>query len=543
MLYKFGKQVLRVNQLYYNGEILTMNNTNEIVEAILIKDQVIEAVGTYEELRLKADKMTAVEEINLQGKTLMPGIIDAHLHFVMYGVTKINIDCKSLKIKNLTQLYEAIQKRVLETEEGHWVRVNGFNELSMDEKCYPLKEDLDVISTKHPIMITRTCGHIGVVNSLGLLMANIDEQTPNPQGGEIEKDQTGKLTGRLLETAYMQLNEQATYTIEELEEAMQLAQQDFFKVGITSIHEAGTFNADSFRQLQLASHERRVKLRIYAMIGSLNNCYDFTTTMMKSGVVTGTGDAHFKIGPAKLFVDGSSTGPTIATREPYTSNQNDYGMFIYTEDELYEVLGDAHAKGYQITVHAQGDAAIERYLNVIERALKENPRPHRHRIEHAGITTPDLQEKMKALQIIPIPNPPFPYEFGESYEKNYGERIDYMYPVADFLQHQLIVAAGSDAPITTVNPWVGIHTAINRHTTLGQPFGIRQSISLMEALKIYTYNGAYASFEEHQKGSLESGKLADYIILNQAITKTNRDELKNIEVVQTVIGGEVVYKV
>lgn len=182
------------------------------------------------------------------------------------------------------------------------------------------------------------------------------------------------------------------------------------------------------------------------------------------------------------------------------------------------------------------------YLNVVERALNEAPRKdHRHRIEHAGISTPDLQQRIKELGMIPIPNPPFHYEFGESYIKNYGDRVNSMYPARDFIDQGIIAAAGSDSPITDYNPLLGIHTAVNRKTSNGVPVGENQAIEILEAIRMYTYNGAYASFEENIKGSIEPGKLADFVILNDSILHVEKSKIKDLQVDLTMIDGKVVY--
>lgn len=532
---------MKASMVFLNGEVITVDGQDSIQEALAISENRILAVGSNIEIKRFIGDTTQV--IDLEGKSLLPGIIDAHLHLIMYGTFQLNISCKEAEMDSIDAILSALKEKADCTPKGQWIRAWGFNENTVKEKRYPTLEELDAISTEHPINITRTCGHIGIVNSVALNLAGIDNTTPNPQGGVIEKDSLGKFTGRLIENAYMQLHEQATFTNEEINQAIQIAQQHFLEVGITSVHEAGTYTKDNFRSLQLASQNGDLKIRIYAIIASLNDCKQFTLNMMESGVVTGTGNEFFKVGPAKLFTDGSSTGPTVATREGYTSNPEDHGILYYTEDEIYEVLGKAHELGYQITVHAQGDQAIEMYLNVVERALKENPRAnHRHRIEHAGISSPDLQTRMKELKMIPIPNPPFPYEFGESYLTNYGERTDYMYPARDFIDQGIIAAAGSDSPVTTYNPFIGIHEAVNRVTAKGITFGEKQKVGVLEAIRLYTYNGAYASFEENIKGSLVPGKLADVIVLDRSIMKTPLQELKDIQVQLTVLDGEILFE-
>ncbi|MEH7610268.1 amidohydrolase [Gottfriedia acidiceleris] len=523
-----------------NGEVITVNSKNEVFEACLIEGNKIAAVGTTEEI--KNYITTSTEVIDLHGRSVLPGFIDAHMHLFLYGNTLMHLDCKNPTINSIEELKDKLADIVQNTKNGQIIRVFGFNELMVKEQRYPTIEELDELTQEHPIVITRTCGHIGIVNSTALKIAKIYSSTPNPKGGTIEKDHNGKFTGRLIENAFLEFNQNVTYSNEELFNALMKAQEQLFAYGITSVHDAGGFDENSFRIMQIASNNKQLKARVYALIGSLNDCENFTKNMLAAGVLTNTGNDFFKIGPAKLFTDGSSTGPTIATREPYTSDENNYGYLQYTEEELYSIFSPAHRNGYQITVHAQGDRAIEQYLSVIESVLNEFPRDdHRHRVEHLGVCPPDLQEKANALNVIPILNPSFPYEFGESYIRNYGERTNYMYAASDLLKQGIITAAGSDAPITTVNPLVGIYTAVTRLTRQNTAFGQQQKVSLMDAIRMYTYNGAYASFDEDSKGSIESGKLADLVILNTSILDCHGEDLLEVKVDSTILNGETVY--
>lgn len=527
--------------IFYNGEVITVDSNNSIVNSVAVKGKYVLKVGDYDSLQHLIGEKTKL--IDLKGRSLLPGFNDAHLHLVLYGVNQLAISCKSPEQTSVDSLLKTLKDKAKVTPPGRWIRAWGFNENSVTEQRYPTLEELDSVSTEHPILISRTCGHISVLNSTALKLANIDEQTPNPQGGVIEKDNNGKLTGRLIESASMQIANIATYTEDEFIEAIKIANQHFIEVGITSIGEAGTFSSESFRILQLASQKGLLQLRVYALLGSLNDSKDFSEKIISSGIVTGTGNEWFRLGPVKLFTDGSSTGPTIATREGYTSDSENHGILYYSEEEIYSVLGLAHKLGYQITVHAQGDKAIEMYLNVVERALKESPRHnHRHRIEHAGISTPDLQDRIKELGMIPIPNPPFHYEFGESYIRNYGDRVNYMYPARDFIDKKIIAAAGSDAPITDYNPLIGIHTAVNRNTKNGVDVGLNQAVGVLEAIKMYTWNGAYASFEEDIKGSIEPGKLADLVILDCSILSVDKTRIKDLKVDMTIVDGNIVFE-
>ncbi|MFB6804245.1 amidohydrolase [Peribacillus butanolivorans] len=531
---------MQADIVFINGEVITVDQKNKVVEAVAVKGNRISAVGSNREVKDFIGEETKV--IDLQGKTLLPGFIDAHIHLILYGVNQLAVSCKDEHIKSIEDLLNDLKEKASTIPKGEWIRAWGFNETVVKEKRYPTIAELDAISVEHPIIVSRTCSHISVVNSKALEIAKINENSENPTGGIIEKDKTGRFTGRLIETANMIMTEIASYTESELMKAVKIASEHFVAAGITSIHEAGAYGPESFRLLQHAVKSKDIRVRIYAMIGSLNNSHEFVNKMVEAGVVTGTGDERFKIGPAKMFTDGSSTGPTIATRETYSSDPDNFGILYYSEEEIYQVLGQAHKKGYQITVHAQGDRAIEMYLNCVEKALEDSPRKdHRHRIEHAGISSPDLQERMKNLELIPIPNPPFPYEFGDIYIQHYGNRVNHMYAVRDFIDNGIIAAGGSDAPVTDYNPLLGIHVAVNRRSQSGSEIGVAQSISVMEAIKLYTWNGAYASFEEDIKGSIEVGKLADFVVLTDSILKVNPLHIKDLQVESTIIDGEILY--
>ncbi|MCM3568612.1 amidohydrolase [Neobacillus mesonae] len=532
---------MKADVIFLNGEVITVDADQSVVEAVAVKENRIVYVGSNAGV---SDWVgTETDVIDLQGKTLLPGFIDSHLHLLLYGANQLGVSCKAKHIDSVGAILEDLRKKAKETPKGEWVRAWGFNENAVKEKRFPTIAELDAISEDHPIIITRTCNHISVVNSKALEMANINENTPNPNGGVIEKDSIGALTGKLIEAANMEMSEIASYSESELLKAAKIASDHFIQAGITSVHDAGANGSESFRILQQAIKNKDIRIRVYAIICSLNNSHEFVHKMINAGVVTGTGNERFKVGPAKLFTDGSSTGPTIATRDPYTSDSENSGILYYSEEEIYQVLGEAHKKGYQITVHAQGDKAIEMYLNCVERAIKEYPREdHRHRIEHAGISMPDLQDRIKNLGLIPIPNPPFPYEFGDTYLHNYGDRVNYMYAARDFIDRDIVAAAGSDAPVTDYHPLLGIHVAVNRKSQSGKEVGINQSISLMEAIRLYTWNGAYASFDEKIKGSIEVGKLADLIVLSESILKCKPDGIRDIKVEATMIDGELLYK-
>ncbi|MFD2682270.1 amidohydrolase [Bacillus seohaeanensis] len=533
---------MKADSVFINGEVVTVDQNNRVVEAVAIKENRIIAVGSNKEVEEYRTDETVV--IDLGGKALLPGFIDAHLHLTIYGTNLLGVSCVAPHIQSLQDIFADLRKKAQETPKGQWVRAWGFNETKLKENRFPTKEELDEISTDHPIVVIRTCNHTSIANSKALEIANFSESTPDPDGGIIERNQSGNLTGKLLENAHMQLFKYASYSKEELRKGMKLASDEFIQAGITSVHDAGAYGdgSQTLQIMQQAIKSNEINVRVYAIIGSLTNSHDFVHKMVEAGPITGLGDDWFKIGPAKLFTDGSSVGPTIATRQPYSHAQDDYGIIYYSQDELNRILGEAHKKGFQITAHAQGDRAIEMLLNCIEKALLEHPRiDHRHRIEHAGIASRDLQERMKKLGVVAIPNPVFMFANGDRYLEFYGERVKVMYPARDYADRGIIAAFGSDAPVSFLDPLLGIHAAVNRRSWKGQAVGENQCIDIMEAIRAYTWNGAYASFEEKSKGSIEVGKLADLVVLNDSILHVDKTKIKDVKVELTMVDGEVLY--
>lgn len=526
--------------LFLNGEVITVNNNDDVVEAVAVKGGKITAAGSNGDiLALKND---ASKVIDLEGKTLMPGFIDPHLHISMYGTNTISISCKSESVISLDDLMAKLREEVESTSRNHWIRAWGYNETLIEDGRFPTIEELDEVSRDHPIIITRTCGHISTVNSRALEIAGINDDTPDPDGGKIERDEEGKATGLLLENAHMEMFNIAAFSKEELSRAHEVASAHFSAKGITSIHDAGGYGLSNINALQTDSKNGVIKQRVYVMVGALYDAQSVVKHMVAAGIYTGLGDPKFRIGPVKLFLDGSSSGPTVWSREGYTSDPENHGIHYFSQEEVDDLFIPAHENGWQITAHAQGDAAIDMLLNTIEEANRVHPREDaRHRIEHAGIAAPDLIRRMKEQNVIPIPNPAFLYEYGESYVKNYGERADYMYPMGDYQRSGIPAAIASDSPVTDYDPMRGLHAAVTRESNAGNVIGEDKRVSLLEAIRMYTLNGAYASFEEDIKGSLEPGKVADLIILDRSIMNCDTAALPEVQVEYTMIDGEVVY--
>ncbi|WP_221566545.1 amidohydrolase [Alkalihalobacillus sp. TS-13] len=530
---------MKATKAFFNGEVITVDAQFSVHEAVAVYENHILSVGTNEKILAITDEDTEI--IDLGGRSLLPGFIDAHAHLELYGTNRLGVNGKD--VKDIKELQTRLKNAAESTPSGEWIRGWGYNQNNLAEGRHLTRWDLDEVSTENPIIVVRTCGHISCVNSKALELAGIDAVLEDPPGGKYVRED-GELTGLLLEAAHMEMFLLANYSETEILKGLELASQDYLAAGITSIHDAGGYGPDHIRHLQNAVQLKKVKQRVYALYGSLKDSPDMVEKGLASGMVTGLGDEWFKIGPAKVFIDGSSSGPTAKTREPYTSDPEDSGILYLNQHDLDTILGKANEKGWQITAHAIGDQAVEMMVEAIDTSLENHPHSdHRHRIEHAGMTPPDLVEKMKALEIVPIPNPAFVYEFGDGYINDYGERVHTMFPLKSFVENKIPFAIGSDSPITTYNPLYGIHAAVNRQSKTGNPVGDTEKITVQEAIKAYTWYGAFASYEDHIKGSIEVGKLADFVVLDESILECEAGRLKDLNVDMTVLDGEIlVYK-
>jgi predicted amidohydrolase YtcJ len=280
------------------------------------------------------------------------------------------------------------------------------------------------------------------------------------------------------------------------------------------------------------------------MIFSFVDNVQFVNSYIDAGVYTGLGDDRFKLGPLKLMIDGSSSGPTAATLEPYASNPESRGIMSMEQDVIDDIVARAHRRGWQLTCHAVGDRAITSILDAMEKANLAHPRRgHRHRIEHCAMMNGELMSRLKNLGVVPIPQPVFLYEFGDGYVVNYGrDRAERMFPCAAFLKNGIIAAGSSDCPITWSNPFLNMYMAVNRRTQSGQVINPDECVSAADALRMFTINGARAEFSEAQKGSIEVGKLADLTVLSEDLFALPKEKIKDVRADMTMIGGEIVFK-
>ena len=527
-----------------NGKVLTVNQTNDIVEAVAIRGDKILAVGSNADVDAYLGESTRV--IDAAGKTVLPGFIDAHIHVGVFGLLDHGvIDVAYPKVKNIADIQALIRADAAKKKPGEWIKLNGYDHNKLEEKRHPTKEDLDAAAPNNPVQLTRCCAHMGVYNTLALEKAGVksaDQYAPD----EVVLNEDGSLHGLLKETAHMDTSTKVEYSNEELVNGYANADQLLPSLGVTSAHDAGAYGAVSTRALQDACLSGAVKTRINAMIFDMfgkQSGIKYIDSFLATGIHSGCGNEHFRVGPVKIMLDGSSSGPSSAVIDGYTHEPDNHGIQVWTQEEADEMVMKAHLAGYQMTAHAVGDKAVTIMVNAIEKALAACPRPnHRHRIEHCGITNPELIERIAKLGIVPISNPAFISINASDYNRYYGSRVDYMFAMKSYLDKGIITAIGSDAPITYPNPMNSLFGALNRMDQKTRDLcGEKQKVNVLEAVRMFTYNGAYASFEENIKGSLEPGKLADVVVLDQDLLTYPVEKVQDVKVRYTLVGGEVAY--
>ena len=526
----------KADLILYNADIITVNPNQPSAEAIAISGDKIIGVGSNEDIMNLSSAYT--KKINVGGKIITPGFIDAHSHPAGAGRSHLrNVDCD---LRSIEEIKNAIFERSKKTPKGEWISGFKYDDTKTKEKRYINNIDLDEVSPDHPVIIFHRGGHTAYVNSLALKIAGIDEETPDPKGGNIERDlETGNLNGRLLETATYLVEKfiPNQFTRSDYQAGVKLISEMLSKSGITSVTDAGT-SVKSLQSFEDSYNSGELKTRVYCMIRG----YAFDE-VNDSGKKTGFGDEWVKIGALKLVCDGSISERTARLSEPYIGRPDYYGIIINNEDEIFDQAIKAHLNDWQIAVHANGDVGIDITLKVFERLQKEKKRiDPRFRIEHCTIINKSLVQRIKELEVIPNPFSTYVYFHGEKMKEYGKERLENMFAVRSFLDAGIPVTQTSDYPPGPFEPMMAIQSSVTRTDYTGEVWGPSQKISVEEAIKVATINGAYASYEENIKGSIEIGKLADLTILGQDPRETDPMRIIDIPVERTMVGGKWVYE-
>lgn len=532
--------------LLYNGQIITVNKNDDIEEAILFEEDKILFVGSTKDAMKLADADT--QQQDLCGCAVVPGFIDCHIHMAVAEAEIHNqVDVsKKAGVISAADLLDKVSKAAEKIKPNDWIIGSGYSHEGLEERRHVSLEELDKAAPNNPVFIIHTSGHMSVANTKALEFAA--KRGLDLKMDEVLKDRDGKPTGVLQETAHFIMLEKSPVLPddEELVQGIEKFCTRLVKKGILGVHDAGGFGTATFRTLQKAKESGVLNCRTNAMLWTLfgkNAQIDTARTAIKSGFYSGFGDDMLKIGPIKIMTDGSAVGGTCATSKPLM-HLDDVTPATFTQSELDEIFVEGHRCGFQLTAHAVGDVAIEMVLNAYERAMREYPRKDcRHRIEHCFLCPPKLIDRIKALGVIPVPNPGFISVWGGVFEKYYGDRIEDVIPLKSFEDKGIITPFGSDAMvIEEFEPLFGIAAAMERRDLkTDRVLGEKQKISFLRGLRCYTYFGAYASFEEDKKGSLEAGKLADVVVLSDSVLDKLPWEIRKIKVQRAYLGGQLLF--
>ncbi|MCA9878234.1 MAG: amidohydrolase [Thermomicrobiales bacterium] len=524
-----------------NGAVITMDDARPGAEAVAIIGNRIARVGANADLREEIGPATPV--IDLSGRTLLPGFNDNHTHPIYYGLGLSQIDARPATQPTLAGLLAAFRAAATEPtgSRGDWLLGRGYDDTRLDVLRHPTRHDLDAVTGGRPAWLVRTCGHLGVANSAALQLAGVSRVTPDPQGGEIARDAHGEPTGLLAETAMSLVSRHIPrVTRAGMKDALRAAGARFHAYGITSVGEASIRTSDEFAAYEELVAEGELPVRVFTMM-LIDDTLDALAGL---GMRTGWGNDWLRIGPAKFFQDGSGGGRTAAMFDEYVNDPGNRGITIYTQEELDDGFGRAHDAGFQLAAHAIGDRAITMILDAYEAALTRAPKAdHRFRIEHCGMCTPEIIDRLARLQVIAVPQPNFIYELGDSYIRNFTpEQLALTYPGRTWHDHGIPTIGSSDVPVVDCNVLVNLRSAVTRLTATGQRMGPEQGVTIEEALRMFTRNGAYGSFEEHAKGTITPGKLADLVVLSGDPRAIPAEDLPTLSVDMTVVDGKVVYE-
>lgn len=512
-------------------------------EALAISGDKVLAAGTRADIEALAGPAT--RRIELAGRLAIPGINDAHMHLLPYGTTMTEVDLRPSAVSTMDELLNSIAEKARSLRPGEWVLARGYNDSKLAEKRHPHRRELDAAAPDNPVYAVRTCGHAAVVNTRALELAGIGPDTPSPFGGLIERHDN-ELTGLLAETAREPvIDVLPELTHDDLVTAIRRGGEDLLSYGITSVMEAAIGIRNGWAEMAAyrdAHRTGQLPVRVYGCLMG-DKTRSILDQALSEGLVTGAGDDMFRIGPVKIFTDGSAGALTAAMTTPYLGT-HDKGLLCLSDEECEALVMKTHGHGYQMAIHAIGDAAIAQVITAYDKALAAMPAPgRRHRIEHCGWLSREQIAEMQRLELIPAPQPSFIYYFGDRYNEVLGEeRSDFCYPMRAFIEAGLHPSASTDCPVTEINPFPVIYSMVTRKTDRGTVIGGGQSMSLAEALHAYTYEAAYGAHDEERKGRLIPGQYADVAILSRDLFEGAPEEILETVCDVTIRGGEVVYE-
>src|SRR5262245_2329222 len=518
----------------HNGACFTVDDRQPRARAVAIAGGRFLAVGSDEDVLNLAT--AATRKVDLGGRTVLPGFIDAHSHPAAAGYSHLKrVDCD---LRSIDAIVKALAARAAKTKPGDWVLGFKYDDTKTAEGRPLRREDLDAVSTAHPVLVEHRGGHTAYVNSKAYAVAGVTDKTPDPPGGRFDHDAQGRLSGRAAEAATRAFEEHipSDLTRDERLAGVRLISEMMSRTGVTSVHDAFGTPAD-LSAYQDARDAGTLRLRVYCSLGAQH-----FPRMLAAGVRTGLGDEWVRVGFLKGVCDGSISERTARLREPYVGRPDDRGILVNGEEKLYETFRPAHEADWQIGIHANGDEGIDTVLRLYERLQRERPRRDpRFRLEHCTVVDDALVARIKALGAIPTPFSTYVYYHGEKMREYGKERLERMFALRSFLDAGVRATQASDYPPGPFEPMMALQSEVTRTDMKGTAWGPKQRISVEEAIRVGTLNGAYASYEETLKGSIEAGKLADLVVLGRDPFTEDPKRLVDIPIERTMVGGTWVF--
>lgn len=526
------------DMIVYNGAIYMLNGQNNSVEALAVREDKIVALGTNDEI-LQSYKSGLT--IDLDGRTVIPGLTDAHGHLLGLGLSMMTIDL--VGTKSTEEIGELVRRHAGKVRPGEWIQGRGWDQNHWPDREFPDHKILDRGAPENPVYLTRVDGHASWVNRYALEHSGITHATPDPDGGRIIRDPDGNPTGVLIDAAMRLVADNIPEpAISRKQRALNLAINECLSFGITTVHDMGmnlpTINL--YREM-IASGE--TVLRLYSTIDGVGDTWEH---FLQKGRIVGSSRNMLTVRAIKLYSDGALGSRGASMIEPYNDDPVNDGLLLLSEEEIYSTTVQALENGFQVCTHAIGDRANRVVLNAYERALRRVPgHNHRLRIEHVQVLHPDDFIRFHESGIIPSMQPIHCTSDMSWVVDRLGiERARYAYAWRSLIDQGTVIAGGSDFPVEPVNPLLGLFAAETRQDEHFNPkdgWFPEQRLRRDEAFRMFTSWAAYASFEDEIKGTLEPGKLADFVIYPQDVMTIHVNELRAVRPDLTILGGKIVF--
>jgi predicted amidohydrolase YtcJ len=525
--------------IYRNGRIYTNDPASPWAAAMLVRGEEILAVGDDDEVNALAD--TGAKVVDLEKQFVMPGFNDAHVHIGSAGEDWLAVRLNG--VKTVPELQKRLAEGVTQHKEGEWITGRGWDHTFWPDKKFPNRQQLDEVSSKNPVLLTHISGHVAVANSLALQLAGITKSSPNPSGGEIERDATGEATGMLKEGAAMSLvySKIPPPSPEQRRRGIELALADIAQHGVTSVQDNSAW--EDFLTYRAIKNDGKLTVRITewlpfpAPLAKLEQ-------MRRDG---GTTDPWLRTGALKMVTDGALGSRTAAMLAPYSDDPSTSGIMTMEPEKLRTLAIERDKAGFQLNFHAIGDRANRVALDVFEATVKANgAHDRRDRIEHAQVVAASDFPRFARLQVIASMQPSHQTSDMRWAEQRVGpERVKGAYAWATMQKFGVRLAFGTDYDVEPITPFRGLYACVTRELPTGGPAGgwqPQEKISLDDCIRAYTSGSAYAEFMEGKKGELKAGEFADFIVLSKDLTKAEPSEYANTKVLRTVVGGRTVYQ-